>query len=121
LAYEALRLALITRRYSLGLPRMAVDAISGLQDGYTAKIECGAKRLSPLSLSCLLGALGLELLVVPNTMKHLPNKTGERIDAEPARSAFEKLRERYRAMGRRSGEARRAMSCRGGPSGRGGT
>lgn len=109
-SYEALRLALIARRYSLGLPQLEVDAISGLQDGYTAKLERGSKRLGEVSMSCLLGALGLELLVVPRAVRHLPEQSNpvQPIDAETARTAFDRLRERYAEMDRRSGESRRA-------------
>jgi hypothetical protein len=111
-SYEALRLALTTRRYSLGLPQLEVDSIAGLQDGYCAKLESGTKNLGPISLTCMLGALGLELLVVPKAMRHLPEKSNpvQPIDAEPARTAFDKLRQRYRDMGRRSGESRRART-----------
>jgi hypothetical protein len=109
-SYEALRLTLITRRHSLGLPQIEVDAISGLQDGYTAKLERGSKHLGDVSLGCMLGALGLELLVVPKAVRHLRKETNavQPINAEPARTAFDKLRQRYRDMGRRSGETRRA-------------
>lgn len=60
--YEEMRLAIIARRRRMGLSQLVVDEIAGLQSGYTAKIEAGAriKNLGPLSLTLLMGALGLE-------------------------------------------------------------
>ena len=69
-SYEELLAACIARRHELGLSQMAVDEISGLQGGYVGKLECGAKRLGPMSFPCLLQALGLELLVVRTTPHH---------------------------------------------------
>ena len=52
------------RRRELGIPLLELDDISGVQSGYAAKLEAGIKNLGYISLPCILGALGLELLVV---------------------------------------------------------
>lgn len=70
-SYKDLLAALVTRRHDVGLPQRAVDDVAGLPDGYCAKLECGMKRLGMMSLECLLGALGVELIVVAKTPHHL--------------------------------------------------
>ena len=46
--------------------RMAdVDAKSGCQDGYSAKLFVGIRRFGPMSLNAVLGALECDLVVVP--------------------------------------------------------
>ena len=67
---EAIVTACQARRKQLGLPQLAVDDLSGLHSGYTAKLECGLKGLGKLSLPLLLGALKLELAVVPQSRLH---------------------------------------------------
>jgi hypothetical protein len=59
--YQDLRAAIATRRKELGLSQLAVDEIAGLQSGYTAKLEVGIKNFGEMSLSAILGALGLVL------------------------------------------------------------
>ena len=68
--YEELRELLIARRKSLGLSQLDVDEISGLPTGYVAKLECSMKRMGPLSLMCLLGALKVRLALVPDAATH---------------------------------------------------
>ncbi len=63
-SYEGIVQACVLRRHELGLSQTAVDEISGMQDGYTAKLEVGIKRLGAMSLPTLLQTLGLELVVV---------------------------------------------------------
>ena len=46
------------------MTQLQVDFDSGLPDGYTGKIECGVRMLGNLSMDCLLGALGVEIVVV---------------------------------------------------------
>lgn len=70
-SYEDIVAACRSRRQELGLPQLVVDEIAGLQSGYVGKIECGDKRLGAMSLPCLLGALGLELVVVRTVPHHL--------------------------------------------------
>ena len=70
-SYEDLVAACRLRRHELGLAQLVVDDIAGLQSGYTGKIECGDKRMGPMSLPCLLQALGLELVVVRSVPHHL--------------------------------------------------
>lgn len=73
-SYPELLAALVARRHDIALPQREVDAISGLQDGYVAKLECGKKRLGMVSLECLLGALGVELVLVATIPHHLAQK-----------------------------------------------
>jgi transcriptional regulator with XRE-family HTH domain len=63
--YEDLVGALKERRASLGMSQLDMDARTGLADGLVAKIECGSKRLGPISTPCLLTALGLRIVLVP--------------------------------------------------------
>ena len=76
-SYEDIVAACRSRRQELGLPQLTIDEIAGLQSGYVGKIECGDKRLGPMSLPCLLGALGLELVMV-RTVPHLEKQAARR-------------------------------------------
>ena len=73
---EGLALALRDRRQSLGLPQLLVDEIGGLQSGYTGKIEAEAlnpgrgKGLGKLTIPLLLGALDVEIALVPGPAQH---------------------------------------------------
>lgn len=60
---DELRAAFVARRRELGMTQLECDARAGLQDGYTGKWEAGIKGLGRVSLGCLLGALGLRLMV----------------------------------------------------------
>jgi hypothetical protein len=60
----AMRSALATRRKELGLTQLALDDASGGQSGYSGKIEAGVKNLGPMSMPCILGALGVEMAIV---------------------------------------------------------
>jgi hypothetical protein len=67
-SYRGLIEAFVARRKDLGLPQLEVDYRAGLPDGYTGKIEkydkTYGRKIGPLSLDCMLGALGLELVVI---------------------------------------------------------
>lgn len=65
--YNELVALLVRRRHDLGMSQIDMDHRTGLADGYVAKIECGTKRLGPTSLPCILGALGVSLLVIPDS------------------------------------------------------
>ena len=71
--YSELVTHLVRRRHDLGMSQIDMDARTGLADGYVAKIECGTKRLGPTSLPCILGALGVSILIVPDSQ--LPSWT----------------------------------------------
>lgn len=58
------------RRKSLGLSQSVVDHIAGMAGGHTAKIECGDKGLGKISVPLLLGALKLEIVLMPATSQH---------------------------------------------------
>ena len=76
--YVGLVKAIKERRAALGLSQLALDDLAGLQSGYTGKIEAmltnpGAKNARAIgreSLPLLLGALGIELAVVPGAARH---------------------------------------------------
>jgi hypothetical protein len=63
--YPGLMRELDRRRQELGLRMADVDAKSGVQDGYSAKLFVGIRRFGPMSLSAILGALQADLVVVP--------------------------------------------------------
>lgn len=66
--------ALRARRQSLGLSQLAVDHISGMAEGYCAKIEASltnptaknARSIGRESLPLMLGALGVGMVLVKN-------------------------------------------------------
>jgi hypothetical protein len=64
--YDGLLEALRARRDALDISHECIDAVSGVQSGYTSKLLCKPpiKGLGRMSLGALLGALGLKLLVV---------------------------------------------------------
>lgn len=66
--YDGLVGLMKSRREELGLTCNDVDALAGLQDGYTGKVECFPnhhhRTLGIVSLPLMLGALGLALAVV---------------------------------------------------------
>lgn len=61
---EGLVTALIRRRHALGMSQLVLDDVSGMQNGYTGKIEKRIKGLGPISLPLHLGALRCELALV---------------------------------------------------------
>ena len=58
--------ALRARRDALNISHETLDSISGLQSGYTSKLLAPKpiKNLGPITMGPLLGALGLQILVV---------------------------------------------------------
>jgi hypothetical protein len=63
--YPALLRQLDARRRDLGLRMEDVDAKSGVQDGYAAKLFVGVRRFGEMSMPAILGALECDLIVVP--------------------------------------------------------
>jgi len=63
--YAQLVAALRARRDELQVTHEVLDAVSGLQPGWTSKLFCRQpmRRMGPLSLECMLGALGLKLTI----------------------------------------------------------
>lgn len=75
-SYDQLRQAVARRRKALGLTQLDLDDLAGVQDGYTGKLECGARHFGPLSLGLILQALGVELVLQP--VRHDPPQPKER-------------------------------------------
>ncbi len=65
---------LARRRYQLGITSLQIDAIAGIADGLTSKIEANTKPLGFVSLPNLLAALGLKVAVVADDAS-LPRQT----------------------------------------------
>lgn len=67
-SYAALMAILAKHRRQLGLSQLSVDQMAGFQDGYTGKLEIGARRggrnLGKWSLEIMLRTLGVKLVVV---------------------------------------------------------
>lgn len=74
--YPELRDALRERRLELGLTQLELDYLSGVQDGWTGKAECSAKRWGQMSLACALGPLGLRIVLVEDE-GGVPRQTAE--------------------------------------------
>jgi len=74
--YPELRDALGDRRLEHGLTQIELDYLSGVQDGWTGKAECSAKRWGQMSLACALGALGLRIVLVEDK-GGIPRQTAE--------------------------------------------
>lgn len=123
---EEIQQAMTARRKSLGLSQMLVDDISGLQTGYTGKLECGIKGLGKISMPLILGALKCELLIVPATSQ-FRDKTGSKDDffsrrarkaraAQLAKQTPKKRRAIARAAGKASARKRKAARAADTPS-----
>lgn len=80
--YDELNAALRKRADELNVSRETIDAVSGLQNGYAAKLLAPVpiRTLSRVSLGAMLGALGLKLLVVEDleTVRRLENRLVKR-------------------------------------------
>jgi hypothetical protein len=83
--------ALRARRDELELTHETIDAISGLQPGYTSKLLAPKpiKNLGPLSFESLLGALGIGIVVVedPEQRKLVESRWQKRVRPQKAASA----------------------------------
>lgn len=62
--YADLRAAIATRRKELNIQQRALDELTGLQGGYTGKLEAGIRNFGPMSFGVTLAALGLALVVI---------------------------------------------------------
>lgn len=64
--YDGLRSILRRRAEFLNVPRLELDRVSGLANGYVSAIlsESGRKQIGPHSLGPLLTALGLKMVIV---------------------------------------------------------
>ncbi len=62
--YRQLHRVIAERRMELGLSSLEVDELAGIAQGLTSKVECGDKKLGPLTLEYLLETLGLRLALV---------------------------------------------------------
>jgi hypothetical protein len=81
-SYGDLHKALRLRADELGTTREAIDELTGLQNGYAAKLLAPVpiKSLGPQSLGPMLAVLGLKLLVVedPDTIARITSRLGKR-------------------------------------------
>lgn len=68
--YHGLIHAIRERKAELGMSDAALDEIAGLPPGYAGKVlgQSLVKRLGPMSLSAVVGALGLRLTLVEDPM-----------------------------------------------------
>jgi hypothetical protein len=69
-SYSELRSALDIRKHELGLSNLEVDDIAGLNSGCFSKLTCGMKNFGPMSLDAVLGALGVEIVLVRSGEVH---------------------------------------------------
>ena len=91
-SYDDLIATLIARRQELGLSQIELDYVSGLQEGYSGKLESwrhpnSGRKLGKVSMRLLLEALGVVLIVMTKDGNVLPRKHGRRLgpdDREPA-------------------------------------
>ena len=65
-----IRDALAARRRQLGLRQLEVDDLSGCQSGYCGKLEKDIRGFGDMSLSSIMGALGLQLFLVERPQPH---------------------------------------------------
>jgi hypothetical protein len=65
--YQQLTQALAARRRQLGLRQLDLDEKSGLQPGYSGKVEVGIRKLGDLSMPMLCAALDIDILVAPRS------------------------------------------------------
>jgi hypothetical protein len=52
------------RKRHLGLVNLALDDLSGCQQGWAGKVFSGSKRAGSMSMPAMLGALGMKLVAV---------------------------------------------------------
>lgn len=85
--YDGLHAALRNRASELQVTREAIDAVSGLQDGYAAKLLAPVpiRMANKESLGPLLAALGLVLIVAEDaeTLAKITKRMAKRRHAEP--------------------------------------
>lgn len=74
--FEGLVAILRSERQRQGISQIELDAIAGLANGHVGKIECQltapgkGKGLGKITMPLLLGALGLQLAVMPGPTQH---------------------------------------------------
>jgi hypothetical protein len=80
--YDALLAALRARAEELNIARNTLDEIAGLPIDYTGKLLSGkSKKIGPISLFPLLGALGLSIALIEDPALMV------RVDRAPKRNA----------------------------------
>jgi hypothetical protein len=82
--YSQLTQALAARRRQLGLRQLDLDEKSGLQSGYSGKIEANIRKLGDLSLPMILAGLDADLLLCPRSAGAPVDHTGSRGPVVPA-------------------------------------
>ncbi len=97
---------LAQRRYALGLTQAETDYLAGTSDRYLAKVEAGMKGLGDMSLSSILGVLGLRLAVIEDEAG-IPRATQRFIDELPDRRQSKPVRHHENAPGAATAPAER--------------
>jgi hypothetical protein len=114
--YSDLHVLLRARAVELGLSRESIDAISGLQPGYAAKLLSPRpmKRLGATSMPLILPALGVKLVLMVDDEKTLAlqqrSTVGTRNESavRGAVTHFSLSRRFFQKIGRKGGANRRA-------------
>jgi hypothetical protein len=65
--YDELRKLINARRIELRMTMLDVDGEANLQDGYFAKLICGARNFGPMSLGAVLAVLDVDIVLVPRS------------------------------------------------------
>lgn len=114
LTYDDLRAAIAARRQQLGLTQRAFDEIAGVPLGYTGKLECGMRNFGPMSLECILAALGVGLVLTPLTCSDTESETWACVKALQKKNGAKGGRARARNLTRdqRRAAARHAVKSR---------
>ncbi|MGB6327142.1 MAG: hypothetical protein WBG11_15580 [Methylocella sp.] len=71
--YTELRKLLDARRRELGMTMCELDYVSGVQEGYSAKLFCGMRNLGWLSTGLILQALRVKIALVKEEEEGLPS------------------------------------------------
>jgi hypothetical protein len=115
-SYEDLHRIMRERANELKLSRNSIDAISGLQPGYAAKLLSPRpiKKLGALSMSLVLPVLGIKVVVMLDEQKtrdlqgRITNSTMQDPHMRSAATHFSLSHKFLRKIGRKGGIARRA-------------
>jgi hypothetical protein len=115
--YSSFLRAIRARVDELGITHETVDAVSGLQSGYTSKLLCDPpiRRAGPMVLFVLIQALGMQLILAEDlvgmaSLRHrlTPRKATKRFNQRGGSITF--TPDFYSRIGRMGAAARRAKA-----------